>query len=405
MTPAAGGPDGSDGQRQRRVQVTVPEQYRPVADEVWDELEEYVYLGFLTSSSRLHGRTFVFKTLNQNEVRILQLMKPKGAAAPEVSDHYRATFIAHSVLLIDGENALVDRTRHIRRMVDLIKKLEPKIQDAVVEELSFLNEKAGRLHPLVEVYVHENRSRFRWMHIRGSHLSVHSPGSTGFEGTDRIGMNHAQQTWTALNELLDVQEDMDRSWHNAKFIGSCFAGKGVRAVDERDRARKQRERSEREDLKMKVLHDYLNRQVGRKEDHGDLAQLPDGRTAKVQKKFQAMSVQELADQLSAALSGEKDHHDLVVERQLQRIAQIRSENEEARQRIWRTPALRDGARGSVPLSGASRVIGGKAEAEAQLSRMRKLQLDMVRKQARQIPPDLQDSDEGGIGGPGEGARR
>jgi hypothetical protein len=118
--------------------------------------------------------------------------------------------------------------------------------------------------------------------------------------------------------------------------------------------------------------------------------------AQVEKKFQAISVDELAEQLSASLSGEKDHHDLVVDRKLREINTVREEQIEMGRRVY-SRSESDSvfrASSSIPISGASRIIGGKAEADAQLARMRKLQAEFVSKRARQIPGDLQSSDEG-----------
>jgi len=231
-----------------------------------------------------------------------------------------------------------------------------------------------------------------------SRLRVKSLWDTLFN----VGWSHATLDDTvepggtlAINQLMDVRDQMDREWQHAKFIGSCFNGKGVRPVDERDKARRERERTEREDRKIKVLHTYLNRQAGASEDDlKDKVQLPDGRTARVEKKFQALSVDELADQLSAALSDEKDHHDLVVDRRLREIGQLRDERAEFGRRIY-SKSEADSAfhSSSVPISGSSRVLGGKAEAEAQLTRMRQLQAEFLAKRGRQIPGDLQDSDD------------
>ena len=397
----AGAPAG------RSVQIKVPEQYRPVNDEVWEELEDYLFLGFVISPALIFGRTFVFKTLNHHEIRYLSHLRPRGKSPPEVQDAFRSAFVAHSVYLVDGENVLHDRMGHLRRLTEIMSSMDRPIHNKIIKELGALNEKVSRLSPLVEVYVHENRSRFRWMHMVGSGHSVHSTSATGIAGTQDLGMNYCQQTWTALNKLTDISDAMDRDWHNAKFVGSCMSSKGVRSVDERDRARRERERSEKEDLKMRVLHDYLNRQVGGEvEDSKNTAQLPDGRIAKVEKKFQALSVDELAEQLSAALSGEKDHHDLVVERRLEEIRRIRDENEGMGRDIYSRSASASVAAysTSVPISGASRVLGGKAEAEAQLSRMRRLQAEFIAKRGRRVSEDLQSSDKDGTGDPDDQKR-
>lgn len=388
----APGPGGIEDKKER-VRVKVPDYYKSVSDEVWVDLEQYLFSGFLTSPAEVLGKSFIFKSLNHTEVGTLAYLRPSGGSAVELQSAFRSSFIAYSVFIVDGENALYRRPAHIRRLIRTFSKLPQDVQAKVVETLRILNEKAARLHPLTEVYVHENRSRYKWLQLMD--IPVHSPLATGIAGTDELGMNYCQQTWTALNRLLDERETVEREWTNAKFIGSCFAGKGVRAIDERDRSRRERERIEREERKMEVLYRYLNRRGPEDAERPATVTLPDGRLASVTKKFQADSVEELADQLSAALSGEKDHHDLVVERRMSQIRKVRDRMESERYAMYRGSTLKDGAFSStsVPLHGPSRVLGGRAEADAQLSRMKLVRDDFLRKQARQVPADLESSDE------------
>ncbi len=374
-----------------RVRVSVPEAYKPVSDEVWSDLESYLYQGFLTCSAKLLGKTFVFKTLNHHELRYLRYLRPSGITAQEALERHRAAFVAHSVFMIDGENFLPGRHRQTARLSKLVMKMGGQPLDVILSNLAAVNERASRLHPLTEVYVHENRSRYRWMHTCGT--PVHAPVNTGVAGTDEVGMNYCQQAWTTLNRLMDSREQMEREWTNAKFVGSCFAGKGVRAIDERDRARAAREKSELDDLRMKVLHGYLNRTAGKGEE--PTVTLPDGRRAVVAARFRAESAQELADQMSAYLSGEKDHHDLVVDLQMQRAREHAATMEQSRQAMYRVPA----SAASV-VGGGSRVLGGREEADALLDRIRGLRDQQMsdHNRAKVLPSDGESSDDGVNGG-------
>jgi hypothetical protein len=367
-----------------RVRISLPDAYKPVDEEVWVDLEAYLYQGFLTSSAHLAGKTFVFKTINHHELRYLSYLKPMRSSPVDVRDAHRAALIASSVFMVDGENLLTDRHRKVVRLSRAVSRMPSALQDSIVQNLAALNEKAARLRPLVEVFVHENRSRYRWMHTAGS--PVHSPSNTGVAGTDELGMNYCQQAWTTLNRLLDSRETMERDWVNAKFIGSCFAGKGVRSVDEKDRARAAREKAELEELKMKVLHGYLNRS-GAEQKEAEVS-LPDGRRATVVGRFRAESAEELRAQMEAAIAQEKDHHDLVVEKHIAKGRERAAFMEESRQKLYRAPALSEG----VPISGSSRVLGGREEAEALLARMKDLQAQQMAQYARQVRGDAESSD-------------
>lgn len=365
---------------QRRVKIDLPEAYgRRGDDSVWDELEKYLFQGFLTATTHVAGKFFVFKTLNALELRNIDFMRPTRASGPEARDSFQCAMLAYSVFMADGVNALHDRPRHLHRLARVFTKVPHNVRAVMIENLAALNARASRLYPLVEVYAHEPRSRFRWMQVRD--VPVHSPLATGIPGTDSLGMSTSQAMWTAINRLLDRREEMERDWSNAKFIGSCFAGKGVRSVDERDRARAERERVERDELKIKVLHDYLNRSATGKPEE-ETVDLPDGRKAVVVRgnssdgKWRADSAEELRDQLEAALSGEKDHHDLVIEAKERQLAERARAMEAERSLVFRAPAP------ASQVAGGGSMVMGREEADKYAARMQALREEQIRRIGR-----------------------
>jgi hypothetical protein len=353
------------GARKSKVTITVPDTYRKVSDDVWQELENFLYVGFLTATSIVQGQSFIFKTTNQLELRLINYIRLTDTSSLAKKNIFRSQFIAYSIFMINGRNALFERPRHIDRMITAISRLPAVMQDKILENIAALNERAVRLYPLVEVYAYENRSRFKWMHTRLS--PVHSSLNTGIPGTDELGMNLCQQTWVALNHIIDRREEMEREWSHAKFIGSCFAGKGIRSIDERDRSRLEKERVDREELKIKVLHRYLNR-TSASEDPEELIVLPDGRKASVTKKFKAETAEELAAEMSSAVSGLKDYHDLVIEAKQKEMRERAIMINRERMKMYSAPQLSPGVQSST----GSRILGGKAEADAYIKRMQEL---------------------------------
>jgi hypothetical protein len=362
----------------KRVEIKVPDIYKQVDDSVWQELEQFLFTGFLTSPAVVQGQSFVFKTMNPQELRMIEFMRSAGRGLPEGNAAFRTSFIAHSVFMVDGNNCLYERPRNINRLTRALSKISAKVQEGIVENLTALNERAALLYPLVEAYAYENRSRFRWFQIKLQ--PVHSPLSTGIPGTDEVGMNVCQQTWVALNNIIDRNDEQERDWQHAKFIGSCFAGKGIRAIEEKDRGRREKERTDREDLKMKVLYAYLNRKIGKDVENEEPVpvQLPDGRFAHVVRRFKAESAEELAAQLSASLSGEMDHHDKVIEAKLKQIQKAAEDREVFRRSlVARQPVF------SPVAGGGARVLGGKAEADAYVKRMKELEREQIQRAARE----------------------
>ncbi len=379
-----------NGPSQKRVEIKVPDIYKQTDESVWQDLEQFLYTGFLASPAVIQGKTFVFKTLNHYELRNIQFMRSVNGL-PEERALFRSAFIAYSIFMIDGNNTIYDRPRHINRLIRTIGRLSAKVQEEIVENLAALNERSQTLLPLVEVYVHETRSRYRWLQVKQH--AVHMPLCTGIPGTDEIGMNACQQTWVALNHILDRNDEMERDWQNAKFIGSCFAGKGIRSIDEKDKIRKEKDRTDREDLKMKVLYRYLNRKVGKDvpAEEPVPVKLPDGRMAHVVKRFRAETADELAAQLSAALSGDMDYHDMVIAAKMQQVQKRHDEQETFRRSLMARPT--PGVGGVELLGGGARILGGKKEADAYVRRMQDLTKEQIKRGAREHQPDRENSNE------------
>lgn len=294
-----------------RIEVSVPKNYSPIDDSVWEDAESYIFQGFLTSHAVIQNQFFVFKTLNHLEMRQIEFMRPSTNSDLERRNFFRAAFIAQSIFIVNGNNSLVDREKSITKLVKVISKLGSAHQEKIFENLKSLNERASRAFPLIEIYSFENRSRFKWLQHGGT--PINSVNNTGISGTDSLGLNWAQSMWTALNKIYDRKDQDEKDWQNAKFIGGCFAGKGIRALDDKDRMRAEREKKEKEELKLKVLRQYLNRSTKKLESPVETVILPDGRQAEVINRFRADSAEDLARQLSSALNNEKDSHDLAVE--------------------------------------------------------------------------------------------
>lgn len=365
-----------------KIRIKVPDIYRKVSTNVWDELETYIFRCFLTASANFSGIDFVFKTLNHHEVMNIAYHRPITGSSEEVQRRYHATFISYSIFMMDGENVLLERTKNMRRLVKIFEKFDNTALEKIISNLSHLNKRASFLFPLTEVYIHENQSRSRWLQTK--QVTVNTPSVTGIVGSDTIGMNYCQQVWTSLNQLQDLKDEIERDWNHSKFVGSCFNGKGVRPIEERDRGRREKERQEHDELKMKVLYRYLNRDdKGNSIDPEDVMTLPDGRRVKVESRKSSQTVDELADELSASLSGEKDAHDIAIEKALTQIRKKRDEAESEKMNIYKAPYLDDS-------DSISSVLSGKDEADNRIMRIRRLQFMQSQQSILRMNPEIND---------------
>src|SRR5512135_740873 len=115
-------PTPLNGQAKQRIEIKVPDIYKQVDESVWQELETFLFTGFLASPASIAGKSFVFKTINHYELRNIQLMRSL-IGMPEERAQFRAAFIAYSIFMIDGHNTIYERPRHINRLIKTISRL------------------------------------------------------------------------------------------------------------------------------------------------------------------------------------------------------------------------------------------------------------------------------------------
>jgi hypothetical protein len=308
--------DEYEGKPKEDIHITAPQEPE-VNPEVYKDVEPMLYRGFLTVSAEINGVFFVFKSLNHHEFELLRfsgMFRDK-----EVTKNFWDTFLAYGIFMVDGSNILSDRERWIPKLADTFSELPKEAKAKIVRHISEINRRSSTAVVLTEAYAMESVSRYRWMQLKG--LDLTTPAVTGIEGTQRLGLNWAQQLWRALNLAEDRNEQHERDWENAKFIGSCFAGKGISRVYNQDTDRRRKEKEERISRKDKLLREnVLGEKVPEK-----TAVLPGAVI------MAPRTVEELADQLEKDLRGDQDWHDKVVaehERRVREQYQARQQQQE-----------------------------------------------------------------------------
>jgi hypothetical protein len=328
-----------EGKPKEDIRITAPQEPE-VNPEVWKDVEPMLFRGFLTVAAEINGVYFVFKSLNHHEFEFLRF---SGILRDQqVKTQFWDTFLSYEVFMIDGINILPDRERWVQRIAEMFSEFPKEAKSKIIRHVSEVNRRSSAAVILAEAYAMESISRYRWMQLKG--LDLTTTAVTGIVGTQQLGLNWAQQLWRALNLAEDRNEQHERDWENAKFIGSCFAGKGLNRVYSQDSDRRQKEKEERIARKDKLLREVL---LGEKIPEKS-AQLP-GAVITMPR-----TVEELANQLEKDLRGEQDWHDKVVEQHEKRIR----EQYQARQRQQEEAAKGNAARfGNYDVIGGSEVQG------------------------------------------------
>ena len=352
---------------QEEIRIEAPRE--PEVDPIhYRDVESLIFRGFLVAPAEINGVQFLFKSLNHHEFEYLQWV-----SSGKTTERYYSTFVAYGVFMVDGQNVLMDRDRWVPEIEGAIDKLPPAARAKIVRNLSEVNRRASNAVVLAEAYQMERVSRFRWAQYRG--LQLMDSASTGVLGSERLGMNYAQLVWRALNHYEDLREQSEREWENAKFIGSCFAGKEIRKIYSQDKDRRQKEQEERVQRK-----DQLIRQVLLGEDPSK------DKTQGQVKLIVPRTVEELAAQLESDLRGERDWHDEVVFREEEKM---RSQLQERETRLRELQAARDSALEPIAYTRTD-LSKGLSPDEVRERVLRGRQIEAQRAASRIVHPEMHD---------------
>lgn len=298
----------SEDQEAQDIRIKPPSTPE-INPEVYQEVVPLLEHGFLMLSADMNGVPFVFKSLNHHEYERVRLLSGFLPNSPTVPPRFWDLFLAYMVLFVDGQNILLDRNRHLAALADTFKELPNSAKTKLIRQLSELNRKTAQAIRLVEAYATESYSRWRWAQVQGLDLS--SPALTGIEGTERLGLSYAQLTWRALNYYEDLKTQQEANWENSKFIGGCFAGKGIQKIYDQDARRRKREKEEMWTRKDQLIRNVLfNEPLEQNKRYGGAQVI-----------IVASTVEELADQVEKSLRGEKDWHDKIVDEYESKIRQ------------------------------------------------------------------------------------
>jgi hypothetical protein len=350
------------------LKIEIPKE--PEVDpRVYRDVTSLLYRGFIHISVDINGVPLVLKSLNQHEFDLLQMSMGPNRTPANVNQRFYSIFLAYGVLMVDGNNILSDRDRWIPELADRFDRFNATVRKKMVWQLSEINRRATVAVMLTEAYAMEANSRFRWAQLRG--MDIMSPSATGIRGTEYLGLNWAQLTWRALNLYEDARESIEREWENAKFIGACFAGKGISKVYNQDIRRRRDDLSAKRTRKDQILRHVV---LGAPMDDNVLHK--DGQVV-----IAAQTVDQLADQLSKSLKGEKDWHDEVVAAIEDRQQREYLEQQARLQALAEENEARYGGRGLI---GATELGGLSIEDVAKRIEARQ------RAAARQVLPEMMD---------------
>lgn len=354
--------------------IRIPAPKEPEVDpRIYRDVESLLFRGFLVLPATINDVQFVFKSINHREYEYLQWMSgPVGLVTGKSIDRYYKAFMAYGVFMVEGQNILPDRDVWVPQLEEMFSALPGGAKAKIVQYLSEVNQKASDAVILTEAYQIESYSRYRWHQLKG--LDLMTSSSTGIRGTQSLGLNYAQLAWRALNLYEDMKDGAEREWDNAKFIGSCFAGREIRKIYAQDKDRRIKEREEKVRRRDKLIRQVILRESPEEAQNQGRYIMQVARTS-----------EELADQLERSLRGEKDWHDEVVAREEARRRDQLLERQQKLRNLYEDKS-KDSSR---PYSAVTSLDGlSKAEVEERIRH--KKQIEAQNAASRIVYPEMTD---------------
>lgn len=268
-------------------------------------VEDLVYKGFLTTKVQVGDVTIVLKSLNLRELDQISERCPLRSA-PNYSTAFEALVLSYAVFRLDGQNALVGRPAMLHELMVEMLDVPPNIRAEMLEEVLLLQKAQDVELRRLEAYSYEPSSRHTWASYRGH--TPNNPMLTGIQGTEHLGLNSHQRAWVYLNTEEDERLVAEQQWGYAKFVASAANSKGVKKIDQKDKARLKRLKEDRE--RIRAGEEY---------------------TGEV--RIENRTVTDLHAQLEADIMGKKDLHDQIVDAYETSMAKKRVERAQAQQRL------------------------------------------------------------------------
>lgn len=253
----------------------------------FSDLKQMLFKSFIELKSMY--KDFIpisFKSLNDNEIhRIRTLAGDKDA--PDFLTRQNIYYLLFSIYQIDGVNILSDRDLFLNNLYTLVETLHPKLFVAISKQLYGVHERVSKAIRLVERYTIEPDSKWLWYALRDK--SLVSEEVTGIKGTSSLGYNICHLLWIYYNRKEDEKNQFKQMWQCAKLVASVLNPKAVQKLNQQEELKEKEEQKRKEAL---VYGDDFS------------------------PKFKVESAEELIQQLEKDISGEKDIHDEIIERNL-----------------------------------------------------------------------------------------
>lgn len=257
---------------------------------IYADLEELVVPGFLSQQVTVAGVRLGLRSLSPGDYTLL-----RGRIGEQSSvKSWKEWVVATSVWMVNGQTLFGDANAAVP-VKSVLTSLPLSALDILFSVHVALHNRVASALRRLEAYCYEDHSRLLWRMV--GRKSPARDDVAGVPGVSTTGMNHAQRLWVAFNIAEDDRHVWQQEWAAAKLTASASSPKGIRKLNQRDESERKLEAEQRQRAIARVYHEATGHQVG--EESGVVMR-------------RSVTPEELVDEMSRWVRGEKDWHDQVI---------------------------------------------------------------------------------------------
>jgi hypothetical protein len=257
-------------------------------EKAYSNLEDIITYGFLCRGICYKDNTIILKTISDKEYKLISFY------TPDQSDKLSLCRLAFSTFMVDGNNFLIDRNKNIPELIDFYKDIPVTAFSKILTDTNDLHKEYIDSLDFLEGFCYTDRSRVLWNIYRG----VNSLNFYGIEGSDKIGINSTQESWVAINQQLDSEEEYNKEFRLSLMVASSMNSKGCKSIENKYEFHK----TELEELRKDIAkYGYDKRRILKKKEEKDGWAVP------------LKTREDIVRELNREMSGNIDKHDAFID--------------------------------------------------------------------------------------------
>ena len=257
---------------------------------LYEDLEHLVFPGFITHTVWVSGIQWAIRSPCPRDW-YLTAVRTEGSEDPNA---WQKWMIASCTWMVDGQILLGEQNADFQ-VYSRTRDMHPEVLDILFSVLVGLISRYDRALDLIEPYMYEHSSRYRW-----KSFGRRVPSEYSGIPVSGLGLNHPQQIWVAYNLTEDDRYRRRRDWEHAKVVASTMSPKWVKKLDEGDRREDEEEIARRQSTMDRRYYECMG-----------LLEKGDG--VVLSERLKPKTVEDLSQEMRNALEGKKDAHDLRIE--------------------------------------------------------------------------------------------